>query len=73
MSEPQEVPAVLTDVAAAALALALAVQLARREGHGWSLIGAFMGLPADRAEAWFGTLNPRLRLRHGPGPWGAYN
>jgi hypothetical protein len=55
MSEPQEVPAVLTDVAAAALALALAVQLARREGHGWPLIGAFMGLPADRAEAWFGT------------------
>ena len=55
MSEPQEVPAVLTDVAAAALALALAVQLARGEGHGWHIIGAFMGLPAHRAEAWFGT------------------
>ena len=45
----------LTDVAAAALALALAVELARREGHRWPVIGAFMGLPADRAEAWFGT------------------
>ena len=55
MSEPQEVPAVLTDVAASALALALAVQLARTEGHSWPVIGAFMGLPADRAEAWFGT------------------
>jgi hypothetical protein len=46
---------VLTDIAAAALALALAVELARREGHRWPVIGAFMGLPADRAEAWFGS------------------
>ena len=58
MSEQEEVPAALRDVAAAALSLAVAVSLARREGHGWAVIGAFMGLPADSAEAWFGSGEP---------------